>query len=124
MRFEKNTSDNYTTIKILDGKIDTRRAADLKSEFVLLNSEGAKNIILDMSEVDYADSSGLSAILTGNRLCKTSGGILVLCCLSNHVEKLIKISQLDTVLNILPTEDESREAVFMFVLENEIKGAV
>lgn len=121
MRFEKSTSDNYTTIKLLDSKLDTRNASDLKGEFVVLNTEGSRYLILNMSEVSYVDSTGLSSILVGNRLCKRDGGLLVLCCLTPFVEKLIKISQLDSVLSILPTEDEAREAVFMHVLENQIE---
>lgn len=121
MRFEKSKSDNYTTIKLLDSKLDTRNAADLKGEFVVLHTEGVRYLILNLSEVSYADSSGLSSILVGNRLFKSTGGMLVLCALPPFVEKLIKISQLDTVFTILPTEDEAREAVFMHTLENQIE---
>lgn len=121
MRFEKSKSDNYTTIKLADSKLDTRNAADLKGEFVLLHTEGVQYLILNLSEVSYADSSGLSSILVGNRLFKGTGGMLVLCELTPFVEKLIKISQLDSVFTILPTEDEAREAVFMHTLENQIE---
>lgn len=121
MRFEKSKSDNYTTIKLLDSKLDTRNAADLKGEFVVTHTEGVRYLILNLSEVSYADSSGLSSILVGNRLFKSTGGMLVLCALPPFIEKLIKISQLDSVFTILPTEDEAREAVFMHTLENQIE---
>lgn len=121
MRVEKTVEDSYTVIKLLEEKLDSRISPDLKGEFILLNTEGARNIILDLKEVKYADSSGLSAILTANRLCSGSGGNLVICCLSDHVQKLIKISHLETVLNILPTVEESREAIFMMEIEREVE---
>ena len=120
MRFEISASDNFTTLKLLDGKLDTRNAAELKSQFVILNTEGKRQVILNMEEVKYVDSSGLSALLTGNRIFKAADGVMVLCEINAHVEKLIGISKLDQVLNILPTEDEAREAIFMYMLEHEI----
>ncbi|TAE61495.1 MAG: anti-sigma factor antagonist [Bacteroidetes bacterium] len=123
MRFETNVEETHTAIKLLEDKLDARISALLKGEFIALNAAGTRNIILNLEQVKYADSSGLSAILTANRLCSTAGGALVLSNLSSHVEKLIKISQLNTVLNILPTEEEAREAVYMMELENEITAA-
>ncbi|MDX2282938.1 MAG: STAS domain-containing protein [Bacteroidia bacterium] len=120
MRFEKNVEDRHTVIKLLEEKLDSRISATLKSEFVNLSAIGTRNIILNLDQVRYADSSGLSAILTAKRLCDNAGGMLVVSNLTSHVEKLIKISQLDTVLNILPTESEAREAVFMHEIEREV----
>ena len=68
---------------------------------------GMKNIILDLSNSRYCDSSGLSAILVANRLCKNAKGTFVLTGLNEAVERLITISQLDTVLNIVGSIDEA-----------------
>lgn len=122
MRFEKSVDDKYTAIKLLNDKLDTRISPDLKSEFINLNAQGIRNIILNLEEVKYVDSSGLSAILTANRLCSTAGGLLVLCQINSHVEKLIKISHLESVLNILPTQEEAAAEIFMAEMENEIAG--
>jgi len=50
------------------------------------------------------------------------GGIFVLASLSDHTTKLIKISQLDSVLNIVPTVEEAVDAVFMHEIEKDLKG--
>lgn len=120
MRVEKTVEEKFTIIKPMAEKLDSIISPALKGEFIILNTEGAYNIILNLGEVKYADSSGLSAILTANRLCQNAGGTLILCCLSSHVEKLIKISHLETVLTVLPTEEEAREAIFMMEIEKEI----
>jgi anti-sigma B factor antagonist len=96
-------------------------APNLKSELITLHAEGVRNIILDLSEVKYTDSSGLSALLVGNRIVQEDGGIFVLAALSDHTMKLIKISQLDSVLNILPKIEEAVDAVFMHEIEKDLK---
>lgn len=120
MRVEKQVDEKFTGLKLMEEKLDSRLAPALKSEFITLNAEGCKNIILDLQEVKYVDSSGLSAILTANRLCAAAGGMLAICNLNGHVRKLVEISHLNTVLQILETKEEARDAIFMSEIENEI----
>ena len=110
-KFQIVKQDFYTLIKIQDEKLDTFLAPSLKSELVLLASNKEKNIIMDLSEVKYCDSSGLSAILVANRLSKNSGGIFVISGLQPAVQRLINISQLDSILNIADTLEEAERLV-------------
>lgn len=102
---------DYTLIQVLEEKLDTHIAPNLKSELVLVSGNGEKNIILDLIKCKYCDSSGLSAILVANRLCKNASGTFVLSGLSEAVERLITISQLDTVLNITETVEEAETLI-------------
>lgn len=111
MEFKIDKLDKYTQIEVMIDKLDTHIAPSLKSELVLIAGNGEKNIILDLSNCRYCDSSGLSAILVANRLCKNANGTFVLSGLQTAVERLITISQLDTVLNITTTVDEAAEII-------------
>lgn len=111
MEFKIEKLDNFTQIEVLIDKLDTHIAPSLKSELVLIAGNGEKNIILDLSNCRYCDSSGLSAILVANRLCKNANGTFVLAGLQTAVERLITISQLDTVLNITKNVDEAIEII-------------
>ncbi|MBI5540966.1 MAG: STAS domain-containing protein [Bacteroidia bacterium] len=111
MEFSIEKKDNYTLVKVMVEKLDTHIAPALKSELVLVSGNGEKNIILDLSNCRYCDSSGLSAILVANRLCKNANGTFVLTGLQPAVERLITISQLDTVLNISYTLDKAVDLV-------------
>jgi len=111
MDFKIDKLDNHTVIEVLEEKLDTNVAPSLKSELVLISGNGEKNIVLDMRNCRYCDSSGLSAILVANRLCKNANGTFVLTGLTDAVERLITISQLDTVLNIAYSRDEAAEIV-------------
>ena len=110
-KYDIQKNDNHTVIKVLVEKLDTNIAPALKSELVLIAGNGEKNMIIDLAECRYCDSSGLSAILVANRLCKNSRGTFVLTGLQTAVERLITISQLDTVLNIKDTIEESEEYI-------------
>jgi anti-sigma B factor antagonist len=121
MKYTIDKQEKFTLLRLHEEKMDSSIAPSLKSELVTLHAEGARNIILDLSEVRYTDSSGLSALLVGNRIFQEEGGIFVLACLSDHTMKLIRISQLDSVLNILPSVEESIDAVFMHEIEKDMK---
>lgn len=107
MEFRIQKMENLTLIEVLEEKLDTNIAPSLKSELVLISGNGEKNIVLDLSNCRYCDSSGLSAILVANRLCKNANGTFVLTGLTDAVERLITISQLDTVLNIAYSKEEA-----------------
>jgi len=109
MTFEILKKEEHTLVRVKTDRLDTNSAPDLKSEMVVLNNNGETNIILDMSECSYCDSSGLRAILVGNRLCEDAIGTFILSGLQPDVENLIRISMLHTVLLITKTVDEAEE---------------
>jgi len=118
--FELKKEEKYILLKILVSKIDASNSLEFKQTFLSFREQNIpKNLILSLSEVKYIDSSGLSAILVANKVCTEAGGIMILCGVSEHVMKLVKISQLDKILDILPTEEEAVDAVFMKELEKE-----
>jgi anti-sigma B factor antagonist len=111
--FNINKEEKLAIVKVNSEKLNSINSPELKNHFVKLSSEDMKNVILDLSEVKFCDSSGLSAILVGNRVSKNSDGTFVVSGIKDMVEKLIQISQLDSILNITPTISEARDLIFM-----------
>ena len=109
--FDKKRSMNFSNDKIGEvvvitshvEKLDASNAAELKSVFLFANKNGDNRLIFNMKQTKYCDSSGLSAILTANRLCKDSSGSFALSGLQPSVAKMISIAQLDKVLSISDT---------------------
>ena len=99
--------EEFTLVNIGSDRLDANNAPDLKTEFVRLTSNGETNLVLDMSNCSYCDSSGLRAILVGNRLCEDNLGTFILCGLHPDVEYLIRISMLHTVLLITKSVEEA-----------------
>lgn len=121
MKYSIDKKEKYAVFRLEEENLNSLLAPNLKSEFVIFANEGIVNLILDLTEVKYIDSSGLSAILTANRLWKMNGSFVLTGIVQPSVKKLIEISRLDTVLTIIPTVEESIEFIFMEELERELK---
>lgn len=122
MKYTVDQHDNYSIFTLDEENLNSIMAPDLKSKFVVLSNEGVQNLIFNLTNVKFVDSSGLSAILTANRLWKNIGSFVLTGIDHPSVQKLIQISRLNTVLTIIPTLEESIEYVMMEVLERELKG--
>ena len=107
MDFEILKKENHTLVRVLSEKLDTHNAPDLKSQFVILHNDGEKNIILDLEDCFYCDSSGLRAVLVANRLCEDAIGTFIVTGLQPDVENLIRISMLQTILFITKSVAEA-----------------
>ena len=120
MKFTLDKTERYTIIRLHEENLNSILAPDLKSEFVFFSNEGVRNLILDLSDVKYVDSSGLSAILTANRLWKDYGSFVLTGANHPAVKKLIEISRLESILTIIPTTEEAIDYVFMEDIEKEL----
>ena len=98
MNFETKVDPFGATISSKVDRLNAANASDLKTALIALNNKGINNVIVDLSATKFCDSSGLSALLMGNRLCKDTNGKFILCGLQVNVEKMVKIAQLDKVL--------------------------
>jgi len=108
MNFETKKINDITIFKLNEKRLDTNISGLVKGELILLlKSEGSNKLIVDLSEVETCDSSGLSAILVANRMVHSSGGRIRLAAPSDKVFSLIKVTQLDKVLPVCGTVNEA-----------------
>lgn len=122
MKIRLDKKDQYSLLTLDEDNLNSVLAPDVKSEFVFLRNEGVRNLIFDMQSVKYVDSSGLSAILTANRLWNGFGSFVLTNVTHPAVKKLIEISRLETILTIIPTLPESIDYVMMEELQKELSG--
>lgn len=120
MKYLTKLHENYVLLQLQEEKLTSSIAPELKSALVMMGAQGVRNFLLDLSDVKYADSSGLSALLRGKAIAAEAGGIFVIFGVTDHVQKLIQITQLDRVINILPTQQEAIEAAFMHEIGAEL----
>jgi anti-sigma B factor antagonist len=109
MQFEVEKRENYTLVRVLAEKLDANNSTDLKSQLVFISGQGEKNIVLDLSQCKYCDSSGLRAFLVANRLCEEAIGACIISGLQPDVENIFRISMLHTVLLITKTVEEAED---------------
>ena len=107
MDFSVTKDKGTAIIQVNVERLNAANASELKAELMLLSKGSINNMIIDMYKTKYCDSSGLSALLLANRLCKDTSGMFVLCGLQENVQSLIKIAQLDKVLNIAKNQEDA-----------------
>ena len=108
MNFEIKKVDHITIFKLNENRLDTNISGLVKSEFtMLLKVENAQKFIIDLSQVESCDSSGLSSILVANRILNSYGGEMRLVAPSEKVYSLIKITQLERVLKVCNSVEEA-----------------
>lgn len=120
MKYSIDKQEKYAVFTLHEENLNSLLAPDLKAEFKVIYEEAIPNFILDLSDVKFVDSSGLSAILTAKRLWEDVGTFVLTGVTNSNVKKLIEISKLDSVLTILPTVDESIDFIFMEEIEREL----
>jgi anti-sigma B factor antagonist len=74
-----------------------------------LLSEGKRNFVINLTGVDYIDSSGLGQLITIWTSIKNRGGHMTVFNPTKRVQRLLDITRLDTVFRIFDTEDEAVE---------------
>ena len=120
MKYTIDKQAKFSVLSLTEENLNSLIAPNLKSEFIFLRNEGVKNLILNMQDVKYVDSSGLSAILTANRLWKDYGSFILTNVTHDSVKKLIEISRLETILTLIPTISESIDYIQLNEIEAEL----
>lgn len=81
----------------LTGEIDLSNAARLQDQLILLVEQG--HVVVDLSEVTFIDSTGLSALIVGHRRATTAHTGLHLAGATGTVRRLLAMTQLDRHLS-------------------------
>jgi anti-anti-sigma factor len=100
MKFDVTKNGTSAVLILKERKLDVSVSPELKGEFILLCRPQVKSLIVDLSTVEFCDSSGLSALLIAERQMRQNGGTVKLVGVHKKVLALLKISQLDKVFPI------------------------
>ncbi|MEE9432226.1 MAG: STAS domain-containing protein [Melioribacteraceae bacterium] len=108
INFEFKKESGVAIFKLQEKTFDASISGLVKGELtILLTADEIDKLVFDLSEIEYCDSSGLSAILLSFRIIQTNNGHIRLASPQKNVRNLIKISQLDRVLPIRESVEEA-----------------
>jgi anti-sigma B factor antagonist len=99
--------DGNTVVLDLAGDIDLHCATDLRGQLLETLQKKPHNIIIDMSEVAFMDSSGLATLVEALQLSRRYQGKLKLVGMQNRVRSIFEISKLDSIFQIYQTQAEA-----------------
>ncbi len=100
MKFDVQKDGATTTLTLKERKLDSVIASELKGEFLILCKPKVETLIVDLHDVEFCDSSGLSALLIADRKMREHGGKVKLVNVNKKISSLIHISMLDRVFDL------------------------
>jgi anti-anti-sigma factor len=94
------------TLVTLAGELDASTASLLYDQLSDLEIEDVQHVVLDLAQVSFMDSTGLSVVVTEHKRLLHAGGGLTIFAPPSSVRRLFEITGLDTVLDIVPVNEE------------------
>jgi anti-sigma B factor antagonist len=110
MRLKERHEDGVV-IFALSGAIDLHYVPTLRSLFLSKLKERCPALIVDLSEVDFVDSTGLSTLIEYHRDAGAHGGIFSLAGINPNLKAIFDVVQFNKVLAIFPTAAEAKAAI-------------
>lgn len=113
MEITRRDIDDKTCVIALSGTLNAGSADLVKDRFRKIADEGISQVVLDMENVPFVDSSGLAALVSGLKTMNQQDGVLKLASLQSQADLLFKLTMFDKVFDIY---DDADSAVTSFAL--------
>jgi anti-sigma B factor antagonist len=108
MKFTVTQENGLAIFHYHETRLDATNSAEVKAEFLILTQTQIEVLILDLSEVTFIDSSGLSAILLAERQLREREGGIIVVDQYGKVRTLFEIAKLTDVIPLVSTLEEAR----------------
>ena len=110
MNFRINTRplDSSTPLIELEGEVDVYTAPQLKQQMLSLLESGNNEMVIDLTKVEYLDSTALGVLIGGLKRVRERDGNLPLICPSPRIRRVFEITGLDKIFDIYGSEGEAR----------------
>jgi anti-anti-sigma factor len=105
MDIKQAAIDDKTILIELDGTLNAASASAVKQAVQQAVSDGRRKIVLDMREVPFIDSSGLTALVSSMKLVNAEEGTLKLAGLQSQAKLLFNLTMFDQIFDIFDTAD-------------------
>lgn len=99
-------NDNIPVIE-LEGEVDVYTAPQLKQRMLEILDGGSVKMIVDLTQVEYLDSTALGVLIGGLKRLREKNGNLLLICPNQRVRRVFEITGLDKIFDIFNTEAEA-----------------
>ena len=99
-----NESKQGCEVVSLTGRLDAMFVQDGRQQIMLIADQPGKAMIIDMSGVDFIDSSGLGFVVSVFKHVRQKNAELVLVGLTPQARSLFELTRMNQILTILPDE--------------------
>jgi anti-sigma B factor antagonist len=101
-------SSELLNVLPLEGEIDLHISPNIVASLKMMSEKKPSQLIVDLTRVNYIDSSGLAALIEGMQDVQQYGGKFALAGLQEPIRTILEIARLDQVFQIFPTVDDAR----------------
>jgi anti-sigma B factor antagonist len=95
----------------VQGDLDATRGGDLSQSMDQLLKDGRRRFVLDLKEIKFVDSSGLSTLVRCLKRTRGEGGVLHLAGLQSAVKRTFELTRLDRSFTIQPDVAKAVQAL-------------
>jgi anti-sigma B factor antagonist len=112
MNFDIKTEQlgNDAYVIALSGEVDLYTAPEFKQQLLEGIGKGGKEVVVDLSDTTFIDSTTLGVLVGGVKRLRPSGGQLTLVCGDRNITKIFEITGLDKVFPIYESRAEAVES--------------
>ena len=103
---EEDLDETTAVIRVV-GEIHATTAPEFSERLNSVIANGKTAVALDLTGVEFIDSTGLSVLLNGLRRVTRARGTMVIACANPTVLRLFEITKLDSTFEILASCDEA-----------------
>jgi anti-sigma B factor antagonist len=95
------------TVVVLEGELDIFTSPRLSEAVRRSIDDGARQVVVDLTQVTFVDSTALSVIVEVVKRLRSLGGVASVVCNSAHVRRVFQITGLDRIVGIYPTREQA-----------------
>jgi anti-sigma B factor antagonist len=110
MEIKLERTEGITVLFLKEDRLDANNSEDLKAELHRLFESGVKNLVIDLKEILFIDSSGLGVLVSGYKNASINHGSLKLSNLQSQVKSMFELTRLHRVFDIFTTVDDALQS--------------
>src|SRR5262249_5391709 len=99
--------DGKTAVVSVVGRLDSVTADEYRNAIRVLVETGATHVVVDLEDLRYISSAGMSALVLTSRWLKEKNGLFAVANLRDTVQSVIELCGIGKLLDIFPTVPEA-----------------
>jgi anti-sigma B factor antagonist len=104
-------TDNRRIVFMLEGRFDAGNTDAVKDALKQAIGSGVRQVVVDMTQVPFIDSAGLSTLVSALKLSRRAGGDVVLAGVQPQTLTVFSLTMLDKVFAIYPTRQSALDSL-------------
>ena len=110
MDIKTERTEGITVLFVREDRLDANNSEELKVELRRLFENGTKDLVIDLKEILFIDSSGLGVLVSGYKNASILHGTLKLSNLQSQVKSMFELTRLHRVFDIFTTVDDALQS--------------